>query len=121
MDCIKVSKQHKTIYVSDVKTTNKTIQQFADTVELYDYWLQPACYEVLAKSLMRGPAFDYKFEFYFIVVDKNDKVYNFKVSDESLEKWRNQLLELVNHQLTYHIEHKDFDLPHDFAKNLVVL
>tara|TARA_R100000654_G_scaffold72414_1_gene104250 strand:+ start:922 stop:1926 length:1005 start_codon:yes stop_codon:yes gene_type:complete len=121
MDCIKVSKKHKTIFVSDVKTTNKTIAEFAENIDKYDYWLQPACYEVLAKSLMRGPAFNYDFVFHFIVVDKNDQVYNFKVSEESLQKWRKQLIELVNHKLSWHIEHHDFELPYDFANNFVVL
>ena len=78
-------------------------------------------YEILAKSLMRGPAFDYDFVFHFIVVDKNNQVYNFKVSEESLEKWRKQLIQLVNHELSWHIEHRDFNLPYEFANNFVVL
>lgn len=121
LDCIKVDRKEKTIYVSDIKTTSGTISQFKDVVDKYDYWLQPPCYQVLAKSLMRGIAYDYKFEFHFIVVDKNNQVYNFLVSETSLEKWTEQLIQLVNFELTWHIDNKDFDLPYEFAKNSVVL
>ena len=121
MDAIKVDREAKTIYVSDVKTHGGKLKDFAASAEKYDYWLQPVIYKLLAKSLLRGKAFDYKIEFHFITVDQNNDVYCFPVSEESMNRWYDQLEQIINHKFSYHITKQEFTLPYDFANNLISL
>lgn len=121
LDVIKVDREEKVIYVSDVKTTNGTLKDFKTSAEKFNYWLQEAIYNELSKSLARGSASNYKVEFNFIVVDKNNNVYCFPVSQESSEMWKKELTELINVKVDYHFTNKDFTLPYEFANNLVSL
>lgn len=121
IDAIKVDRVNKTIYISDVKTHNGKLKDFATAAEKYEYWLQPIIYTILAKSLLRGQAFDYKIVFHFIVVDQNDDVYCFPIKDLSIEQYFNNLIHLINKKINYHITSKDFILPYDFANNLISL
>ena len=121
MDVIKVDRQSKTIYISDVKTHGGKLKDFITSAEKYEYWLQPIIYKILAESLLRGRAFDYKIIFHFIVVDQNNDVYCFPVEDSSMEKYFNELFHMVNKKINYHITSKDFTLPYEFANNLISL
>ena len=121
IDVIKVDRQAKTIYISDVKTHGGKLKDFIASAEKYDYWLQPVIYKILAQCLTKGKAFDYTIEFNFIVVDQNNDVYCFPVSDESYTKWMEKLIEIINTKISYHITNKDFTLPYEFANNLISL
>jgi hypothetical protein len=121
MDAIKVDRENKTVYISDVKTHGGKLKDFATSAEKYDYWLQPIIYKILAESLLRGKAFDYKIVFHFIVVDQNDDVYCFPIQDSSMEKYFVDLSHMVNKKISYHINSKDFTLPYEFANNLISL
>ena len=121
LDVIKVDRDTKTIYISDVKTTNGLLKDFKTSAEKYDYWLQAAIYKMLANTLTSGNAFDYKIVFNFIVVDRNDDVYCFEATPETLEKWIEDAIELFNVKVDYHIKNKDFTLPYEFANNLITL
>jgi len=121
LDAIKIDRENKTIYISDLKTTNGKLSDFAKNVETYSYWLQAAIYKALVKQFKTGIAYDYKVVFNFIVVDRDDNVYCFKVSDESMIDWEVRMKELINTQVSYHIENKDFVLPYSFANNLITL
>lgn len=121
LDVIKVDRETKTIYVSDIKTTNGTLKDFVTSSEKFNYWLQEAIYNRLAQSLTVGAAFDYKVVFHFIVVDRNNDVYCFPVSEESSAMWNENLKELINVKVDYHIVKQDFTLPYEFANNLISL
>lgn len=121
MDVIKVDRQSKTVYISDVKTHGGKLKDFATSAEKYDYWLQPIIYKILAESLLRGRAFDYKIVFHFIVVDQNDDVYCFPVRDVSMDEYFADLFHMINKKVNYHITNKDFTLPYEFANNLISL
>lgn len=121
MDVIKVDREAKTIYVSDVKTHGGKLKDFVTSAERYEYWLQPVIYKILAKSLLRGKAYDYNIVFNFIAVDQNNDVYCFPVSDESMNRWYDQLIDIINTKFSYHIVNEDFTLPFEFANNLVSL
>lgn len=121
LDAIKVDRENKTLYISDIKTTNGLLKDFPDVVETYNYWLQGAIYKLLAEPLLRGSAFDYKIIFNFVVVDRNDDVYCFKVNHPTLNRWVDRLTKVVNEQVEYHISNKDFTLPYDFANKLISL
>ena len=121
LDAIKVDRVNKTVYISDVKTHSGKLKDFPTSAEKYDYWLQPIIYKILAESLLRGRAFDYKIIFHFIVVDQNNDVYCFPVEDASMEKYFAELFHMVNKKINYHITNKDFTLPYEFANNLISL
>ena len=121
LDVIKVDRVNKTIYVSDIKSHGGKLKDFKDSAEKYDYWLQPVIYKLLAQSLLRKQAFDFKIEFNFIVVDQNDNVYCFPVGEETYEKWMKQLVYMINTEANYHLTTQDFTLPYQFANNLVSL
>jgi hypothetical protein len=121
LDAIKVDRVNKTVYISDVKTHSGKLKDFPTSAEKYDYWLQPIIYKILAESLLRGRAFDYKIIFHFIVVDQNNDVYCFPVEDTSMEKYFAELFHMVNKKINYHITNKDFTLPYEFANNLISL
>lgn len=121
LDAIKVDRKNKIIYISDIKTHGGKLKDFPQTVEKYMYWLQPVVYKILAQSLLRGRAFDYKIIFNFITVDQKDDVYCFQVSEETMNKWFEDFYQLMNHQVSYHITNKDFTLPYEFANKLISL
>ncbi len=121
LDVIKVDRANKTIYVSDVKSHGGKLKDFKDSAEKYDYWLQPVIYKLLAQSLLRKQAFDFKIVFHFIVVDQTDAVYCFPVEEETYAKWMEQLVYMINTEANYHLTTQDFTLPYQFANNLVSL
>ena len=121
MDVIKVDRENKTVYISDVKTHGGKLKDFITSAEKYDYWLQPAIYKILAQSLLRGRAHDYNIEFHFIVVDQNNDVYCFPVSEKSMDNYYEKLVSIINFKINYHIAMKDFTLPYEFANNLISL
>ncbi len=121
MDVIKVDRKNKTVYISDVKTHGGKLKDFPTSAEKYDYWLQPIIYKILAQSLLRGNAFDFKIIFHFIVIDQNDDVYCFPVEESSMEQYFNNLFIMINSKINYHITNKDFTLPYEFANNLISL
>ena len=121
MDVIKVDRINKIVYVSDIKTHGGKLKEFTTAAEKYDYWLQPAIYKILAQSLLRGRAHDYKIIFHFIVVDQNNDVYCFPVSETTMDTYFNKLFNLINIKVNYHLAIKDFTLPYEFANNLISL
>jgi len=46
VDYYKIDNEKKEVTICDLKTTGKTISDFKDTVDFYNYWLQAAIYEV---------------------------------------------------------------------------
>jgi len=57
----------------------------------------------------------------FIVVDRNNDVYCFEVTENTLKEAEARTIHLINTEIHYHISNKDFTLPYKFANNLVFL
>jgi len=115
-----VDDESKTITIVDLKTTAKPLENFAETVDFYNYWLQAAVYSLLVIKNVDEKQQDYKIIFKFVVIDKYDQVYVFPVSEETLLRWMNELnraLQLAN----YHYSERKYDLPYDFANGNVTL
>jgi hypothetical protein len=115
-----VDETNKTIVINDLKTTGKTVAEFAETVEYYNYWLQAAIY----KKLIIGEfAVDstWKVKFNFIVIDKYKQTYVFPVSDETMNKWYLTGLSNALVKAKYHYEQREFSLPYDMIVTKVVL
>lgn len=116
-DNIVVDENTKTIFISDLKTTNKSIQAFPDTVDYYRYDIQAAIYAIMGYNNLikhRSDASEWKIVFTFIVIDKYNQVYPFQVSDETLSEWTESFSALLN-VLNYHYEQQDYTLPYDLA------
>tara|TARA_R100000234_G_scaffold327_2_gene276 strand:- start:498 stop:1490 length:993 start_codon:yes stop_codon:yes gene_type:complete len=115
-----VDDESKTITIVDLKTTAKPLENFAETVDFYNYWLQAAVYSLLVIKNVDEKQQDYKIIFKFVVIDKYDQVYVFPVSEETLLRWMNELnraLQLAN----YHYSERKYDLPYNFANGNVTL
>jgi hypothetical protein len=121
LDNVKIDYDRKTLYVNDLKTTGKTIVDFKETIEYFNYWAQMAIYERLAKEAFKELLTEeWVIEFHFVVVDKYNQVYPFKVSRETMDLWQQQLeMKLIEFQ--WHYREKRYELPYQFALSNVIL
>ncbi len=106
------------ITVCDLKTTSKTISDFADTVEYYNYWMQAAMYIELVSCTKQIDPLDISFS--FLVIDKYQQVYVFDVEKNTMLLWREKLrnkLEVAR----YHYDNRYYALPYEFATGKITL
>jgi hypothetical protein len=115
-----IDDEEKTITIVDLKTTAKPLENFAETVDFYNYWLQAAIYSLLVMKNVDENQQDYKIIFKFVVIDKYDQVYVFPVSEETLLKWTNGLREALT-EANYHYSERKYELPYVFANGNVTL
>ena len=121
IDNLVVDARKKLIRINDFKTTGKSLTDFSDSVEFWNYWLQAAMYIKLVRNFFSEVLTDeWAIEFRFIVFDKYDQLYAFPVRPETMSSWEEKLKE-VELQGTYHIESKDFSLPYNYAQGNVEL
>ncbi len=110
----------KVITIIDIKTTGKTIVDFPETVEFYNYWLQAAIYMTLVAKNLDENTQNYKINLNFIVIDKYNQVYNFPVRDTTMNAWGDGMSGILG-MANYHIENNRFDLPYDFLTKSISL
>ena len=115
-----IDHKKRAITIIDIKTSGKSIVNFVDTVDYYNYWMQAAVYTMLVLKNIPEGIQGYKINFNFIVVDTYNQVYNFEVSEATMQTWGKQLMEVLV-ACKYHLEEMDFDLPYEFINNKVVL
>jgi hypothetical protein len=123
LDNVLVDNEAKILFINDLKTTGKSIQDFPDAVEYYKYWIQAVIYIILAsdKFLKDKPdAASWQVQVTFIVIDKYNLVYPFQVSAKTLSQWKSDFKEVIQ-VATWHYENKRFDLPYDLAVGNVKL
>lgn len=111
----------KVIKINDFKTSSKTLVDFPESVKFYKYSLQAAVYYLLvANKYSDLLAQNYKIEFRFIVVDKNQQVYPFLVTDDTMKQWTKELQEALQ-VADYHYTNKQYTLPYSFVTGEVKL
>ena len=115
-----IDDEAKTITIVDLKTTAKPLENFAETVDFYNYWLQAAVYSLLVMKNVDENQQNYKIIFKFVVIDKYDQVYVFPVSEETLVRWITSLKESLQ-EANYHYSERKYDLPYVFANGNVTL
>jgi hypothetical protein len=121
IDNMVVDVEKKLITINDLKTSSKSISDFPESVEYWKYWLQAAMYKKLATSFLKDVIDDtWTIDFNFIVVDKYNQVYPFKVSNESMNAWTEKLEGSLK-EGAYHYENKDYTLPFKFVAEEVLL
>ena len=122
LDNLVINKKEKIIYINDLKTTGKTISDFRDTIEYYNYWLQAAIYLMMVRDKYKDILADHewKIKFCFIVIDKYNQIYPFEVSDLTMSAWSDKLHDTLR-IAEYHYVNREFALPYEFACNKVIL
>jgi hypothetical protein len=123
IDNVVVDENTKRLFINDLKTTNKSIQDFPESVAYYRYDIQATMYVGLAyeKFLKDRPdANEWTIVFTFIVIDKYNQVYPFQVSKETLANWEEEFSFVVI-QLDYHYLNRDYTLPYQLAIGNVIL
>jgi hypothetical protein len=120
VDFYKIDHDKMKVTICDLKTTGKTISDFRETVDFYNYWLQAAIYCKLVYDTLGEKADDYTIEFKFVVIDKYQQVYVFDVTETTLAGWADGLSGVIK-VAAYHYDNKNFQLPHAFLVNRVTL
>jgi hypothetical protein len=106
------------ITICDLKTTGKTISDFADSVEYYNYWMQAAMYaELVGCTRKIDPS---EISFSFLVIDKYQQVYVFDVEKNTMLLWREKLRDRLD-EGKYHYENRYYALPYEFATGKITL
>jgi hypothetical protein len=120
LDYYKINHSTKTVTICDLKTTSKTISDFKETIDFYNYWLQAAIYCKLVFANLGENEQEYNILFKFVVVDKYNQVYVFDVTDETLNGWAVALEDVIE-RANYHYTEKNYSLPYDFLLGNVKL
>ena len=118
VDNINIDHSAKVIYINDLKTSGKLLQDFPETVEYYKYWLQAAVYCRLVRA--NYSLSNYKIKFHFIVVDKLTQCYAFEVSTVTLNSWMDKLDEIMK-IADYHYTNRKYNLPYEYEVGNVIL
>jgi len=120
LDNVVIDHNSKTIFINDLKTSGKSIQDFPESVDYYKYWIQGIIYVMLASEKFLKDKQDWNVQLTFIVIDKYNQVYPYQVSSESLNKWKIDFEKIVT-QIRWHYDNKQYDLPYDLALGNVKL
>jgi hypothetical protein len=123
IDNMTIDTKKKMICINDFKTSGKSLSDFPETVEYWKYWLQSVVYVKLATAYFKNVIKDdptWSLEFRFVVFDKYDHLYGYKVKKETLADWT-ILYDEVIAAAKYHYESRDFTLPYKFAIGSVEL
>lgn len=114
IDNLVIDHDKEVIRINDIKKSSKALNNFKDSIEYYNYWIQAAIYTTLVRE-NSSTAFsvDYPIEFRFIVADPYMHIGVLKVSDKTMNEWLDKTHELLN-VAKFHFDHKDFSLPHQF-------
>jgi hypothetical protein len=120
VDYYKIDDERKEVVICDLKTTSKTISDFKETIDFYNYWLQMAIYGRLVFENLTEDEKDYQIMCKFVVIDKYNQVYVFDVADETLISWGVSLITALN-VAQYHYEQRNYSLPYMFLTQRIVL
>lgn len=121
IDFFKVDHENKKVIICDLKTTSKTIVEFEDTVEYYNYYLQAAIYmKLVYENLEQKVQDNYEFLFKFVVIDKYNQVYVFDVLDNTMRGWAFALTDALT-SAEFHYTKNNYSLPYDFATQKIRL
>lgn len=120
VDRYTVDHDKEEINIIDLKTTGKSISDFEDSIEFYNYWMQAAIYKKLVLSEMPETAKYYNLTYRFVVIDKYNQVYVFLVTDKTMTMWENRLKTTLD-VAEYHCINNRYDLPYKFLTQTVTL
>jgi phage-related protein len=122
VDNIKIDYAAKTVYINDLKTSSKTLSEFKESIEYYNYNLQAAIYSVLVSyKLSEILNSSWKIQFSFVVIDKYQQVGIFEVSQDTLIRWDEKLSNTLEIARAHYIT-RDYSKPAEFiAQGKVII
>lgn len=121
IDNLVVDVEAKKVYINDIKTTSKSLMDFKESVDYYNYWLQAGMYnKLIANFLSEVIDPSWIIEIRFIVIDKYGGVYPFKVSEQTMTDWYIATEDVLN-RAKWHYTERNFDLPMELAKGEINL
>lgn len=119
LDNVVIDYTTKVLYINDLKTSSKSVSDFKESIEYYNYGLQAAIYKKLAiKKFNIDESF--KVLFSFVVIDKYQQVAIFEVSDATMLQWSIKLDDALA-QANWHYLNKDFSLPYEFVNGKIII
>ena len=120
IDYYSVNTDKREVTICDLKTTGKTISDFKETIDFYNYWLQAAIYMKLVYDTLGDDKEEYSLTFKFIVIDKYNQVYVFDVSDNTMHDWAGGFSGAIK-TAKFHYDSRNYSLPVAFLENKVTL
>lgn len=122
VDNIKIDYAAKTVYINDLKTSSKTLSEFKESIEYYNYNLQAAIYSVLVSykfsEILNS---SWKIQFSFVVIDKYQQVGIFEVSQDTLIRWDEKLSNTLEIARAHYVT-RDYSKPVEFiAQGKVII
>ena len=122
VDNIVIDHGKRIVFINDLKTSSKTLSEFKESIEYYNYNLQAAIYSVLVSYKLQDLINNnWKVSFSFVVIDKYQQVGIFEISDSTLNTWLEKL-ENVLSVAEQHYNSRDFSKPAEFiAQGKVII
>ena len=121
IDNMVVDVARKTVTINDLKTSNKSLNEFHESVDYWNYWMQAAMYKKLAKIFLKDVLDDsWVIQFNFIVIDKYNQSYAFRVTNVTMDEWTEKL-DAQLQEAKWHYENRDYTLPYKFISGEVLL
>ena len=122
VDNIKIDYAAKTVYINDLKTSSKTLSEFKESIEYYNYDLQAAIYSVLVSykfsEILNS---SWKIQFSFVVIDKYQQVGIYEVSQDTLIRWDEKLSNTLEIARVHYVT-RDYTKPAEFiAQGKVII
>lgn len=122
VDNIKIDYAAKTVYINDLKTSSKTLSEFKESIEYYNYDLQAAIYSVLVSykfsEILNS---SWKIQFSFVVIDKYQQVGIYEVSQDTLIRWDEKLSNTLEIARAHYVT-RDYTKPAEFiAQGKVII
>ncbi len=122
VDFYKIDDSTKTVTILDLKTTSKTIDDFPESVNYYNYGLQAAIYNKLVYENLPKEKQNYKVIFIFVVIDKYNQIYPFEVDYFTLNgTWTDNLNNIIKNVASYHYDNNNYTLPYKYLISKVKL
>lgn len=120
IDFYQINDDAKEITICDLKTSGKTVAEFTETIDFYNYWLQSAIYCKLVYENLPEDKKEYQIIFKFVVIDKYNQVYVFDVSEETLSNWIEAFGKVIE-RANFHYTKNNYSLPYEFLTGKIVL
>jgi len=120
LDNLIIDHSNKTATINDLKTSGKSLLDFKETVDYYNYSLQMGIYHMLVENLLKEKNLDYDINHNFIVIDKYNQYYVFPVGVNTFKEWYTKT-KLSLQIADYHFKTDNYSLPYALLKEKVYL
>jgi hypothetical protein len=129
IDGVKIDIGNKKIKICDLKSTGNTLDDLLKwNIEKYKFGLQAATNLIAVKESLipqlkeEIPDIEkFEIEYYFLVIDGNNTVCSIFVSEDTMNRFSQELISTVNETVKYHVDTFNFTTPLKYKDNVVIL